>query len=206
MDYKDFWETHHKNKDQGWLTGTRLGKLLTDYSLSESDIKDKKVLEIGVGYGHSAEEIRQHASEFYCADISQTALERVSSYAKQTFLSEDLNKCPPVDVAFCHLVLVHCDDDETLRIINDINLTENGKGYLQFSEAVGNIDPYLKENLIDNGTHFFRNFKQIKELISKSNKEMIEHHNYDPGVFSLNGKNLLQNWFCVTIQNKREEQ
>jgi len=197
---KDFWETKHTVND-GWLTGTNLSRLVDFFNLSTYTIINKKVLEVGIGFGHSARGLAKLASEFYGSDISEKALSKISNCATGVFLTTDLSQCPPVDIAFCHLVLVHCSDAEALRIINDINLTSDGKAYLQFSSMIGEPTNRIKADLIDNGSHFFRSLDQVKAMIAKSNKEIVNiEPPIDPSGFHDYG--LKQEWHFVTVKNK----
>lgn len=199
----DFWEEKHKKKNKVWLTGTAFTSLVKFYGLTD-DLKTKSVLEIGVGVGSCSPGLSEISKVFYAADISETALENIKKYTQGTFLTSDLKQCPAVDVAICHLVLVHCDDTEVLRIINDINLSEDGVAYLQFSEIVGEVTDRIRKDLIDNGSHHFRNLDEIKNIISLSNKEIVEisEPHSPPGYLDYK---LNQIWHFVTIRTRRGE-
>jgi predicted TPR repeat methyltransferase len=152
---KDFWETEHKG-NTGWLTGTGFESLLNQFGLTIDNIKNKKLLEIGVGRGHCTESFNQFADELYCCDISDTALDKVKGHAKQTYQTQDISQASAVDLAISHLVFVHCTDDEMLRIINGVNLTENGQFMFQVSGLKdGILNDQAKKTLVDDGSHFF---------------------------------------------------
>lgn len=197
----DFWEEKHKKNNKVWLTGTTPDALDKFYNLSDDNLTQKSVLEIGVGIGSCSQKLSARAKQFYAADISMTALEKVAKYTQGTFLTSELKTCPPVDMVICHLVLVHCDDTETLRIINDINLSQDGIAHLQFSELVGAPSDRIRENLIDNGSHHFRNLDKIKQLITSSNKEIlkISEPHRPPGYLDYD---LKQIWHFVTVRNR----
>lgn len=198
-----FWEEKHSRSDNDWLTGTHISKLLNYYKLNIADLKDKSILEIGVGLGYCTREFKALATELYCCDISQIALDRVKQYAKQTFISADLKKSPPVDMAIAHLVLLHCDDTEVFRIINDVNLTDDGKFYFQFSGLQNDkVLPRVKTDLIDKGTHFFRNGRQMQEIINKSNKELV---NMTEPVYAgeFHGNWLNHEYYFAVVKNKK---
>lgn len=196
-----FWEQQHERKDSHWLTGTGFDHLLQQYKIDTRFLKDKKVLEIGVGFGHCSREFKKHASEFYCADISQTGLVRVRPHCIQTFLTQDINQAPPVDLAICHLVMVHCTDEEIERIINDVNLTADGVFMFQVSSLASPItNSYLRENLIDNGSHFFREAITVKNIIERSNKKLVLITDpISPGSYH---PDLNQQWFYVQVKNR----
>jgi len=196
-----FWEEKHAKQDAVWLTGTALNYLIQQHNILPEFLKNKKVLEIGVGLGLCSKNFRQYTDELYCADISQTALDRVKDYARQTFLTGDINKSPAVDLAICHLVFVHCTDVEMTRIINDVNLTHDGVLSFQVSRLVDPItDEKLRARLIDNGSHFFRDFDVTKQIVESTNKEIISITDGKfPGAFD---PSLNQEWYFVQVRNK----
>jgi predicted TPR repeat methyltransferase len=171
---KSFWETKHDSNDIWWISGTRFKIMLEQHNLSPDDFKNKKILEIGVGTGSMSEVLPNYSSEIYCCDISQTALDNVKQYATQTFLTEKLKDIPPVDLAFSHLVFQHCTDKEILRIINEVNLTDNGVFSFEFVSLVDNVIIDKVQNFIDNKTHFFRSLEDLKSLLKDSNKEIVK--------------------------------
>ena len=196
---KDFWETEHRG-NTGWLTGTSFESLLQQFALALSNIQGKKVLEIGVGRGHCTESFKEFAGELYCCDISEGALDKVRSMAKEVYQTADISQAPQVDLAISHLVFVHCTDNEMLRIINDINLTEGGRFMFQVSGLKDSIlTDQAKTTLVDDGSHFFRSIEETKDIINRSNKEFV----------SIVGPNDIlhagwfdHEWYYITVQNK----
>ena len=196
---KDFWETEHIG-NTGWLTGTSFESLLQEFALALSDIQGKKVLEIGVGRGHCTESFKEFAGELYCCDISEGALDKVRSMAKEVYQTADIVQAPQVDLAIAHLVFVHCTDDEMLRLINDINLNEGGRFMFQVSGLKdGILTDQAKTTLVDDGSHFFRSIEETKDIINRSNKEFV----------SIVGPNDIlhagwfdHEWYYITVQNK----
>ena len=196
---KDFWETEHRG-NTGWLTGTSFESLLQQFALALSNIQGKKVLEIGVGRGHCTESFKEFAGELYCCDISEGALDKVRSMAKEVYQTADISQAPTVDLAISHLVFVHCTDNEMLRIINDINLTEGGRFMFQVSGLKDSIlTDQAKTTLVDDGSHFFRSIEETKDIINRSNKEFV----------SIVGPNDIlhagwfdHEWYYITVQNK----
>jgi SAM-dependent methyltransferase len=171
---KSFWETKHDSNDIWWISGTRFKVMLGQHNLSTDDFKNKKILEIGVGTGSMSAELPEYSSEIYCCDISQVALDNVKKYATQTFLTENLKNIPPVDMAFSHLVFQHCTNEEILRIINEVNLTENGVFSFEFISLVDSVIIDKVQNFIDNKTHFFRSLQELTSLLEDSNKEIVK--------------------------------
>lgn len=195
---KYFWESKHQLGDKYWLTGSVLQDIMGYHDLTEDSIKDKKILEIGVGLGNLSKELVSYTDKLICCDISENALSSVSNKVTKKYLTTDLNKIEPVDLAICHLVFQHCTDDEVGRIINDVVLTEDGIFTFQFA--------YLREgeklnenttNLINSGSHHFRSFDTIKEMVNKSNKMVVweskPYHWKSPENFS---------WLVIKVKNK----
>jgi SAM-dependent methyltransferase len=197
---KDFWEQHHRD-DSGWLTGTGFENLLTAFGLVEHDIAGKQVLEIGVGKATCSTGLARLASDLYCCDISETALSKVKDLARQTYLSPDIIHIPPVDLAVSHLVFVHCSDDEMLRIINGVNLAEGGRFIFQISGLKDNIlTEKVQQELVNDGSHFFRGVEQTKDIIACSNKQLVSVTDPVPGNPFADW--LDHEWYYVTVQNK----
>ena len=170
---KTFWEDKHSDDDQWWLTGTKFDSLLRFHSLSEEDIKKKKILEIGVGLGTCTQALYESASELFCTDISEVALERVKSFSTAQYHTSNIKNIAPVDIAICHLVFQHCTDSEVERIINNVNLSETGVFSFQFAAIKDNIIHANIQKLIDEGCLFFRSVESIKQIVEKQTKKFI---------------------------------
>ena len=130
MNRQDFWEDNHNKNDNYWLTGSLAEEIFNTHELK--DVVNKKVLEIGIGLGYFTKELFLLNNQVYACDISQNALNRVRDFSK-TYLTQELKIVEPVDLAICHLVFQHCDDTEIERIINDVNLTQDGVFTFQFA-------------------------------------------------------------------------
>lgn len=191
----DFWEEQHTTNDSYWLTGSTSHEIFKWHSLD--NVTNKKVLEIGIGLGHFTKELFLLKNEVFASDISQQALNRVKDFSK-TYLTNDLKNIEPVDLTICHLVFQHCNDSEIERIINDVNLTENGVFSFQFAFIRDNEVPNEKVmGFINKGTHHFRTIDKIKDIVDSSNKKIIwvsePIHWNDTENFS---------WYMVKLQNK----
>jgi hypothetical protein len=195
---KNFWENKHADEDQWWLTGTRLDSLLGFHALSQDDIKNKKVLEIGVGLGTCTQTLYKLADELFCSDISEVALERVKPFSKSQYHTNNIKLIPLVDIAICHLVFQHCTDSEVTRIINDVNLTDVGIFSFQFAAIKDNIIHDNIKKLINDGCLFFRSVESIKKIVEKTNKEII--YISDPKWWG--GKNQHE-WYSIKVRNKK---
>jgi hypothetical protein len=196
---RSFWETKHENQERYWLTGSDLMGIMHYHNLTEQDFTDKKVLEIGVGLGNLSKEINNFTNKISCCDISENALNNLGDWVTNKCLTQNLNTLEAVDLAVCHLVFQHCVDSEVERIINDVNLTEDGIFSFQFAYIRENESPNMNvKNLIDLGSHHFRTLKTIEKMVEKANKEIIWVSNsydfYTPENFS---------WLIVKIKNKK---
>lgn len=171
---REFWDQHHTTSNSTWLTGSMVNAYLEFFNLSRDFLSDKSVLEIGVGLGRASRELVKCSKQFYCSDISQVALDKLSDVVEHRFLTGDLSKIPPVDVAICFLVTVHCPDREVIRILNDINLTAQGQILVQFSgpHEDGVISDRARETFVDNGSHVFRTTSDIQQLVDRTNKRI----------------------------------
>ena len=186
MDLPAFWNDKHQTQNRHWLTGTSMGMLYKFYDIGPDQLKSRRILEIGVGVGAITKDLRQLADKLYCADISAVALKNASQHADGTFLTQDISQVPAVDVAICHLVLVHCDDAEVQRILSNINLVPSGKIYCQFSclkspDAIETAPPGVKKALTETGPHYFRAPIDIEKMIRDSGLSISRDKEIDPG-------------------------
>lgn len=195
---KEFWEQKH-NEHSPWLTGTDFHSLLRQFNLTQDNFKNKKVLEIGTGHGICSRAISSIAGELYCCDISKSALTKVKDFAQQTFLTTDIAQIPAVDLAICHLVFVHCTDQEMLRIINEVTLAQGGRFMFHCSGLKNNVlTDMAKTRLVDDGSHFFRSIDATKDIIAQSNKKLVTVS--DP-VDILHAGWFDHQWYYVTVEN-----
>jgi hypothetical protein len=97
---------------------------------------------------------------------------------------------------------VHCTDQEVERIINDVNLTDDGVFTFQVSGLKDNIiTERVQAQLIDNGSHFFRGVDVTKAIVARTNKEIISITTpvYGGDYF---GNWLQHEWYYVQVKNK----
>lgn len=195
---KDFWESKHEISDRYWLTGSSLDFINHYHKLGKRKLKNKKILEIGVGLGNLSRELLSYTEDLVCCDISEKALKNVSDKVTKKYLTTDLKEIEPVDLAISHLVFQHCVDDEVERIINDVVLKDDGIFSFQFAYLRDNELPNRNVlDLIELGSHHFRSLGKIKEMVNKANKEVVwvskSYNFYEPENFS---------WLIVKIKNK----
>lgn len=189
MALEEFWESQHAQRHGGWLTDTSGAMVLKMYDLSLDDFADKQCLEIGVGKGTVTKFLAYNSAGVYGCDISATALQNISGIAQQTWLSKDIDQIPPVDVVLCHLVFVHCDDLECLRILRSIKLKQNGRMFCQFSsfkdpvKGPEGISAQVNQLLDLGNKHFFREPQEIDDLIISAGFTAVRVKDHDPGSF-----------------------
>ena len=202
QDLDRFWEDMHARDDGTWLTGTGINAMLDFYKITPADFQNQTVLEIGIGRKTVTQWLSRAADTLYCSDISHTALAHARSMAKACFHTLDLDQCPPVDVALCHLVFVHCDDDEVRRILRSIKLNPSGRLFCQFSglkhaNSINQASDHVKKLLTEAGPHFFRGRDEIEQMVADSSMTITKCFERDPG--SYHGWSE-QVWFCLECQ------
>jgi SAM-dependent methyltransferase len=171
---KELWDHKHSIRDGHWVTGVSLADVMRFHKLVNDDFQGKDVLEIGVGKGNATRALRALASTLHCCDISDVALESIKTVADMTWHTSRLCDIPPVDIAFAHLVLHHCIDDEVVRIIDSVNLKPGGMFVFQHPQLKdGIITPRVQRECIDDGSHNFRTVERMQQLIDKTNKKLV---------------------------------
>ena len=188
LDIDKFWDDQHR-QSSSWLTGTNWLSYRQCYGMRDQDLIDSTCLEIGVGKGIATRELAALVPILYCCDISQTALDKIKDIATQCWLSQDLDQVPPVDVVICHLVFVHCDDAECIRILRSIRLKPEGRVFCQFStfkdSAVGATDASSRvQQKLDLGRkHFFRDTDHVQQIVHSAGLQIHNIDRKDPGDF-----------------------
>ena len=192
LNYRSFWTSKHL-EDRYWLTDSSVDQYLVNWNIRIEDIFDKKVLEIGVGTTRATKVLARLAKEFYCCDISQVALDNAKQYTNNVYLTENLKDIPPVRLVICNLVLLHCDDIEVERIINDTNLTKDGLLLFQFSDVDSfELNEGIDSTFLYDGSHFFRKAEEMQNIIDKTNKKTLKI--LDPVRPHPYGNTGLQDW------------
>lgn len=174
----EFWEDKHQSQDRYWLTDSKPEEVLKMHNLEKEFKECRSFLDIGVGFGGMTRYVKSVPKKFvYSSDISQSALDRLSSISDQTVLIQDISKSiEPVDLAVCHLVLQHCDNETMTHILNDVPLkSDSGILSVQFAclrpsdKANGTV-----QDLLDRGTHFLRSLSEFERIVGeKTDKEIV---------------------------------
>jgi SAM-dependent methyltransferase len=192
---EQFWQFQHARNDVYWLSFTSAEEILMTHKI-DTDISGLKVLDIGIGKGILARYLYNKGNTIYGCDISRIALEDIKDIAN-VYHTSDLSQIAQVDLAIANLVFQHCNDEEVQRIIREVNLTESGVFSFQFAFLREGEVPSTKVNLLhENGTHHFRSLDTIKDMVHRSNKELVWisdpiHFNGDENI----------SWYIVKIKN-----
>lgn len=187
-DLAEFWHKQHIG-NTAWLTGTSWDRIQEFYDVSDRDFQDRVCLEIGVGRGTVTKALAALASELHCCDVTQAALDKVQHLATQCWLSQDIDHIPPVDIALCHLVLVHCTDEECVRILKSISLKDQARVLCQFSSfkdpAMGarGASVHTLQTLDLDNKHFFRDLDHIGDIVRSADLKIHKVKQHDPGSF-----------------------
>lgn len=166
----DFWDDKHLEDNPLWLTGSKLSEIKHYYGLKNKDFAD--LLEVGVGTGSLISDIikAKISCQYIACDISEQALARFAG----GYLTTELKKIIPKKLAIAHLVFQHCEPKEVERIINDVQLTNDGVFCFQVAVLRGKeeLSNDVKE-CIEGGILLFTTIKEMKSMIARSNKKLI---------------------------------
>lgn len=192
---QQFWEDNHIHNNPYWLSNSTPIDVLTLHNINYN-VTGKKILDIGVGTGRMSQYLFSNKNKVFSSDISEVALNNVKDIAipYHTTKLKDIEK---VDIAICHLVFQHCTNQEVQRIINDVNLNDDGFFSFQFAFLRENEEPNDNvKSLINASTHYFRSIDIIEQMVSNTNKKIIyisePIHWYTPENFS---------WYIVRVMN-----
>jgi 2-polyprenyl-3-methyl-5-hydroxy-6-metoxy-1,4-benzoquinol methylase len=193
---QDFWEKKHSESAGYWISDTNNAKYILDIHRLQ-DPKNLRILDIGIGQGHIVRYLVGLGNDVACCDISLTALNGVKDIAK-TYHTRDINSIPPVDLCICNLVFQHCTDDECMRIINGVKLSDTGRFTFQFAFLRDGEEPtqVVKTN-IENKTHYFRSKEDMLKIVSMTNKKVVDIH---PDIHHHGDENF--SWSIMVVSNK----
>ena len=131
-----WWEEHHSNNAERWLTGSSVKHYETFFQVP---LADAIMLEIGVGLAVASIPLACRNKELHCVDISRRALKRVEGKVTKTWHTSEIDQLPKnyFDIAVSMLVAQHVSDAELQRQLDCIipALKEDGVFLLQFSDG-----------------------------------------------------------------------
>lgn len=173
---KDWWDPNGRNKPLHQLNPLRLE------FISQVDLKNKKILDIGCGGGILSEALANFSEDVTGIDLSAEMIKAADLHAKQnhkkiTYLqthAEAYSKTKPhtFDIVVCMELLEHVPDPQSL-IQASAHLCKPG-GSLFFSTINRNVKAYLFAivgaeyicNMLPKGTHDYGKFIKPAELDS----------------------------------------
>lgn len=189
-----FWDKHHSVNSEYWLSNYNMDMILKSHDI-DKNINGIEVLDIGIGTGIFSKELYNKHNYVISCDISDVALKKIKPFVNETIHTTELKNAKPVDLAICNLVFQHCNDTEIERIIQDVQLKKNGIFSFQFA--------FLRETpnenvlrLIKNGSHYFRSLDDIKNMIERSNKRIV---NISNPIHYYGDENI--SWYFVKVMN-----
>lgn len=105
----NFWDNNHINDNVSVLSGVKYDETINFLKIEKYIIKDKKVLEIGVGLGYVTMGLFGNGLEVSAMDISNIALDRVQKYCHCTYNMDNLHELPSnyFDIIICNNVVQH---------------------------------------------------------------------------------------------------
>jgi hypothetical protein len=178
----------HRQKNKRYLTGSTLDQYCQFFRIDKNILRDKTILEVGVGLGIATQELGAMTVKLDVLDISRTAISNVIHSIRCGFLSDTILNDNEYDYAFSYFVSQHMDDDElSIQLFEVIrSLKSSGTFYLQWVDAEG-----------DNGQDFeaqskggiLRSVEDMHVLVGKAGGELeIVHIVELPTVRSYGGK------------------
>lgn len=165
LEYKAFWDKNHSDNVLLWLTGSRVAQVFELHRLTE--LFNINFMDIGVGMGEMCRHQHSLGNQVYAVDISEIALQKIKDFSRAQIFINDLVKVEPnlIDLAVCHLVMQHCNDEMCKYIIDNVYnaLKPNGVFSIQFA-GVDNVSRLDNEIGSDVQNGFFRSPHKMMEL------------------------------------------
>ena len=179
-----FWEAAQAHSDEEWVTNDTLQRICRLHSVTSMIYEAPtplNVLEIGVGLGAATKDLHKLNHIVTAVDISPTALSRVVSFCKATYLTPAMIDIPndSIDFALCSNVFIHCDD-AMVRFISEQVARILRKGG-RFICDTGNIQHPIPEpnrdRSISRGTHNYRTPDRLIQLVCESDLSFVSSDN-----------------------------
>lgn len=191
-----FWDSKHTAADKYWLTGSDPEHVIKQHCVRSEFNQATSFLDIGVGLGGMSRYAKLNNKYTISCDVSQVALANLKNIADETHTDISFAS-RPVDLAVCHLVFQHCDNDTVSSIINKVKLNPNGILSIQFACLRPGEAPNARvKDLMVKGTHHLRRLDEIKTIIKASNKQLIS---YSQPVDYFQPENL--RWYFCKLAN-----
>jgi hypothetical protein len=173
---KDFWENCHELGSIRYLTGSSGREIWQELKIEDKIIPRSNILNIGVGTGRCTVDLKNAGVNVSVLDISQAAVEKVSSICEQGYLSISALPGNYFDLAISHLVAQHMNDSDLIEQIRKVllSLKDTGLFAIQIACPINNI-PTLKDNIelkMQEGS-ILRTSDEIVEIVKKANGRII---------------------------------
>jgi SAM-dependent methyltransferase len=135
----EFWDEQHRIGHHGNLTGTQPSVELGQLRAAELAKPGARVLNIGLGLGHTTNALIERGCRVSVHDISAVALERFAGRVEAAFLPEDLDRLPDryFDLALSHLVMQHMNDETLVHQMQHVVRSLGVGGRFAFQFATG---------------------------------------------------------------------
>jgi 2-polyprenyl-3-methyl-5-hydroxy-6-metoxy-1,4-benzoquinol methylase len=169
-----FWDQVHSKSQHRYLAFSGPQTVLEFHKIHEKDLDGKRVMDIGVGSGAMSKHMSSCKAQVVSVDISPVGLAAIPF---EKYLSKDIAKCAPVDIAVCHLVFQHCEDDEVKRILKEIKLKPGGFISFQAAELLGPCPEWAEDT--KNEILVFRGEAQLRQLIAEAGRSVLSFRQTD---------------------------
>jgi len=190
---KEFWSEVHRNRDRYWLTNSMPPRVLEMHELAIPN--GKVVLDIGIGDGRMSRFLKSYGNYVISIDICEEALEK--SDADEKYLSHDISKASPADLAICHLVFQHCSDSQLLQLLQGARIKRDGIFSVQTAYLVKDSQ-WIQDNCAK-GTLYLRERHEMEYYASISGYDCLEVDNVGP--YNWHGGKISWDILHLTKQN-----
>ena len=179
----DWW-----NKSGHYKLLHRLNPIRLQYILSKSNIKDKRVLDIGCGGGILSEQLHNHGAIVTGIDSSSKSITIARQHAEEQnydikYINKsifDITSLDNFDLIICFEMIEHIDKpNKLIKIINELSAKKSGLFLSTINRnlksfALAKIIAEYVLNYVPKGTHQYEKFITPYELT-----KMLENNNYN---------------------------
>jgi len=167
---KEFWEEHHKKSSPYWLTGSSLNLYCKHHRIDKP--RGKIVLEVGIGQGYATRELAKD-NLVHAVDISQAALDSLPNHI-QKHLTCNMIKIPQfIDLAICHLVLQHCEDDAVEFILKQTIRTLKPSGIFVLQSGIAGKLSSKHQEMTNKGQLVWRSKEKLDKMIVAAGGKIV---------------------------------
>lgn len=191
---KDYWDEQHRQQNKKALTGSTLDQYCELFGITKKFLKDKKILEVGVGLGKATRELGTLTDNLDVLDISLVALSNVAGWVARGY---DTVKELPLnyyDVVLSHLVAQHMNDSDLIIQMEHIikSLVDNGVFYMQWADAYTHNIPV--DFIIEKGGGVLRDIEEMDKLVNYAGGDLK--------IVTVKGITGAVTWYAGAIRRK----